>query len=207
MNEVLNDNIDKIKNSDILNRLKLKKKKYFVVSFHRQENVDNSQNLRKIINVLNAIAEEYKIPIIVSTHPRTKNRLESQKINIDPRIKFLKPFGFFDYVNLEINSLCSISDSGTISEESAILSFPAISLRESMERPEAQDSGSIVLTGFDTDIVLSAIETTITEFREKNKIDTPTDYQIKNFSLRVLKLIIGNTKLSNKWAGIENIFN
>ena len=132
----------------MLNELNLKEKKYFVVSTHREENVDNPENLKKILNVLKALSREYNYPVIVSTHPRTRKRLnEFNNLKADKNVRFLKPFGFLDYIKLQMNAACTISDSGTISEESAILSFPAISIRESMERPEALDAGTIIITG------------------------------------------------------------
>ena len=204
MYEVLMDNMAKIKQSNILTQLKLEKGKYFIVSTHREENVDNPVHLQLILDVLNGLAKKYKVPVIVSTHPRTKKRLDmlSNK-EVDSRIQFLKPFGFFDYVNLQMNSLCAISDSGTISEESAILSFPAISIRQSMERPEAQDAGTIVLTGFDLQVVMDSIELVIAEHKENEYRQIPFEYKIENTSWRVLKLIIGNARLSNKWWGIN----
>ncbi|CCK78979.1 non-hydrolyzing UDP-N-acetylglucosamine 2-epimerase [Desulfobacula toluolica] len=204
MYEVLSYYGQKINDSKIMDSLELTKKKYFVASIHREENVDNSANLVKIVSILNGLAEEYDFRVIVSTHPRTKKRLEELKnINIDNRVVFMKPFGFHDYNHLQIHAKCTLSDSGTISEESAILSFPAISLRQSMERPEAQDAGTIVLTGFEKNIVLGAVRTVIHEHENNNDYsDIPAEYLIKNTSLRVLKLILGNTKLSNKWWGI-----
>ena len=205
MFEVLKENEDKIANSKILKTLKLKVKKYFIVSVHREENVDNEKHLKQILALLNKLTESYNIPIVVSMHPRTKKRLESLKnINVDDRIQFLKPFGFFDYVKLQKDSLCAISDSGTISEESAILSFPAISLRQSMERPEAQDTGTIILTGFDPDVVLNSIHTMINMNKLGKYREIPTEYQIENTSWRVLNLIMGNAKLSNHWSGIND---
>jgi UDP-N-acetylglucosamine 2-epimerase len=203
MFEVLTQSMEKIKNSEILEKLNLKEKQYFMISTHREENVDNPENLKKIIEVLNSLAENYNVPVIVSTHPRTRKRLESIGLKADERIQFLKPFGFNDYVHLQMNALCTLSDSGTISEESAMLSFPAISLRQSMERPEAQDEGTIVLSGFEPDIVLGAINTVIEEHKHGNYKTIPKEYQIENTSWRVLKLILGNTKLSNKWWGIN----
>jgi UDP-N-acetylglucosamine 2-epimerase (non-hydrolysing) len=203
MCEVLNDNMEKIKASTILERLKLTAKNYFVVSTHREENVDNPDKLKKILDIMNRLADEYKLPVIVSTHPRTRKRLEGFKEYKHNRlIQFLKPFGFSDYVNLQMNAKCTLSDSGTISEESAILSFPAISLRESMERPEAQDVGTIVLTGFDAEVVIDSIATVIDEHGFGRYKHLPDEYKIENTSWRVLKLITGNTKLSNKWWGI-----
>ncbi|MCB0475489.1 MAG: UDP-N-acetylglucosamine 2-epimerase (non-hydrolyzing) [Flavobacteriaceae bacterium] len=205
MFEVLKENEEKINNSNIVSELHLKKNNYFIVSVHREENVDNPKHLRQILSILNNLAEKYKIPVIVSTHPRTRKRLELlDEITIDDRIQFLKPFGFFDYVKLQKESLCTISDSGTISEESAILSFPAISLRQSMERPEAQDTGTIILTGFDPGVVINAIETVIEEHKAGSYHQIPFEYQISNTSWRVLKLIMGNAKLSNLWSGIKN---
>ena len=149
------------------------------------------------------LAEKYQFPIIVSTHPRTKKRLELlEEVNNNNKIQFLKPFGFLDYVNLQMNALCTISDSGTISEESSILGFPAISLRQSMERPEAQDTGSIILTGFDPEIILNSISLSVKEKTERKIKSIPEDYQIQDTSWRVVKLIMGNTKLSNLWLGI-----
>lgn len=202
MNEVLSYYLPKIKESKILQTLKLKAKRYFVVSTHREENVDNPDNLKKIINVLKALSKEYNYPIIVSTHPRMRKRLNELSLKADKNIKFLKPFVFFDYVKLQMNAACTISDSGTISEESAILSFPAISIRESMERPEAQDAGTIILTGFNPNVVLNAVRTVISENGERKYTTIATDYMIQDTSWRVLKLIIGNTKLSNLWDGV-----
>jgi UDP-N-acetylglucosamine 2-epimerase len=239
MKEVLDYYMPKIQNSKILetlnqtlcnsvsNSVKLcVTKKYFLVSFHREENVDNPANLRKILIILNMLAEKYGYPVIVSTHPRTRKRLEASpgsRLPASDLIRFLKPFGFPDFVHLQQNALCTLSDSGTISEESAILSFPAISLRQSMERPEAQDAGTIILTGFDPDTVISSIETTIEEFNQRetrntkretlNQNSSPVtahrlppvliDYSIPDTSWRVLKLILGNAGLSNKWHGIN----
>ncbi|MCK4664759.1 MAG: UDP-N-acetylglucosamine 2-epimerase (non-hydrolyzing) [Bacteroidales bacterium] len=202
MYEVLKEQKSKIDSSEILNTLKLKRKEYFIVSTHREENVDNPDHLSQILVILNSLAQEYDVPVIVSTHPRTRKKLEAFNFSMDKRVQFLKPFGFTDYVNLQLNAKCTISDSGTISEESAILSFPAISLRQSMERPEAQDAGTIVLTGFNKDIILNSVNAVIEEHEKGKYIHVPIEYEIKNTSWRVLKLILGNTKLSNKWAGI-----
>jgi len=205
MSEVLNYYLPKIKKSKIIKSLSLKSKSYFVVSVHREENVDNPKNLKKILNVLKSLSNVYNYPIIVSTHPRTRKRLEKIKtLKNDKNIKFHKPFGFIDYIFLQMNSSCTISDSGTISEESAILSFPAISIRESMERPEAQDAGSIILSGFDENIVLQSINAVINQVMKFNKLSPPIEYKIDNTSWRVLNLILGNTKLSNIWNGIKN---
>ncbi len=203
MKEVLDHYREKIDNSGVLNTLKLTRGAYFMVSVHREENVDNPENLESILDVLDSLVKEYGLPVIVSTHPRTRKRLEMSKRKMNKNIQFLKPFGFTDYVHLQQNAKCTISDSGTISEESAILSFPAISLRQSMERPEAQDAGTIILTGFDPQIVLDSIRLTISELEKGSYTHIPEDYSITNTSWRVLKLIMGNARLSNRWHGIN----
>jgi len=203
MYEVLNHYRPKIDASVILETLKLTKGQYFVVSVHREENVDNPENLRRILLILNRMAEDYRVPVIVSTHPRTRKRLEaSDSLKMNSLIRFLKPFGFTDYVHLQMNALCTVSDSGTISEESAILNFPAISLRNSMERPEAQDAGTIILTGFDSNLVMGSIRISIKEHEVlRDRLISP-DYHVPDTSLRVLKLLQGLSSLSNKWYGI-----
>jgi UDP-N-acetylglucosamine 2-epimerase (non-hydrolysing) len=205
MKEVLDFYMPEIMKSAALESLALMPKNYFIVSSHREENVDNPKNLLKILSILNRLAEEYSLPIIVSTHPRTRKRLEMiPEIEIDPLIRFLKPFGFHDYIYLQMNAICTLSDSGTISEESSILNFPAISLRQSMERPEAQDAGTIILTGFDPEVVINSIGIVIDEFKSTGGYSRiAEDYTVKNTSWRVLKFISGNTRLSNLWNGID----
>jgi UDP-N-acetylglucosamine 2-epimerase (non-hydrolysing) len=206
MFEVLNFYKPKIDSSAIAHKLKLERGKYFVVSAHREENVDNPENLRRILLVLNRLADEYRLPVIVSTHPRTRKRLESiGNTTLNPLIQFLKPFGFTDYVSLQKNAICTVSDSGTISEESAILNFAAISLRNSMERPEAQDAGTIILSGLEVDSVLSSIEIAIAEHKNDHTRQIPSDYLVPDTSWRVLKLIQGLSSLSNTWHGIASI--
>jgi UDP-N-acetylglucosamine 2-epimerase (non-hydrolysing) len=203
MNEVLSYYMPKILKSGILTELNLQSQKYFVLSTHREENVDNPENLQKILFVINQLAEKYNYPVIVSTHPRTRKRIEMlPDARISDLVKFLKPFGFLDYIHLQQHALCTISDSGTISEESSILNFPAISLRQSMERPEAQDTGSITLTGFNPDVVLNSIALAVDEPKERMFKEIPADYSIKDTSWRVVKLVMGNCKLSNKWNSI-----
>lgn len=204
MKEVLDHYMPKIRKSEILKTLDLKSRNYFLVSTHREENVDNPSNLEKIILILEKIESEFGMPVIVSTHPRTQKRLDSIKNRTkNGNIRFLKPFGFTEYINLQMNACCTISDSGTISEESAILSFPAISLRQSMERPEAQDAGTIILTGFEPERVLDSIRLVIEEHKAGSYKKIPDDYTITNTSMRVLKLIMGNAGLSNLWHGVR----
>jgi len=201
MYEVLKHYEKQINQSNILTELGIRPKEYFLVSIHREENVDNSENLTKILGILNRIAEMYSRPVIVSTHPRTSKRMESLGApKMDDRIRFLKPFGYHDYLKLQKNASCTISDSGTISEESAILEFPAINLREATERPEALDAGTIILTGIEGDTVLDAVQLIIKEPARHATI--PTEYIVEDVSWRVLRLIMGTAKLSNKWAGV-----
>jgi len=204
MYEVLHKYEDKITSSRILEELGLEDKKYFIVSAHREENVDDPVHLRQILTVLNTLAKEYDVPVIVSTHPRTRKRLETvSDLQMDPRVRFLKPFGFFDYVHLEMHSLCSISDSGTISEEAAVMKFPAVTIREAIERPEAMDAGSIVMTGLDVETVLSSIALVMNKRLGMVGMQMPAEYLVENTSQRVLNIIIGTAKLSNKWWGIK----
>ena len=204
MREVLNYYLPSINKSGILSSLRVEREKYFLVSTHREENVDNPENLKKIVAILEELVKNFNLPVIVSTHPRMRKRIaQFVEKTIHNKIQFLSPFGFLDYVYLEQNALCTLSDSGTISEESSILGFSALSLRQSMERPEAQDTGSIILTGFDLDVVLNSIHLVIKEKSERKVNNIPYDYQIEDTSWRVVKLILGNTKLSNPWWGIN----
>lgn len=204
MYEVLKHFENKIDASDVLTRMDLKEGQYFIVSVHREENVDQKQNLANIVGILNSLAANYGLPVIVSTHPRTRKRLEELQTNdMNPLVSFMKPFGFMDYVKLQKHSRCAISDSGTISEESAILNFPAITLRNSMERPEAIDAGTIVLTGFDSRIVLNAIELVVQEARIHRYERIPAEYEVANTSWRVVKLIAGTCLISNMWHGVK----
>lgn len=204
MKEVLEYYESKINESDILNKLNLEKKEYFLVSAHREENVDVPENLEKILKIMKVLVKEYKLPVIVSTHPRTRKRIEELKdLNLDKLIRFMQPFGYFDYVHLQQSAKCVLSDSGTISEESAILSFPAVTIRNSMERPEALDAGTIIISGLLNENVLDSVSLVIKQFdKEYRNLEIINEYNIKNTSMIVLKLILGHAKLSNKWWGI-----
>ncbi len=201
MYEVLHKYLPKIQSSNALSDLGLKAKEYFLVSVHREENVDFPENLKSIGVVLNTLADSYGLPIIVSTHPRTRKRIEMlEGFEFNPLIQFLKPFGFSDYNYLQMNALCVVSDSGTISEESSILGFPAITIRNSMERPEAIDAGTIILSGFDPEIVLDSIRLAVEEGAQFAKICP--EYQVENTAMRVLKLVMGTAKLHKQWSGL-----
>ena len=204
MREVLDAQSDGIAASNIHAELDLKPKDYFVVSAHREENVDNPENLKKILNALNRLVEKYDRKAIVSAHPRTRKRMEElDKVVIDDRVIFAKPFGFFDYNRLQKDCFCAISDSGTIAEESSILGFPAITIRNAIERPEALDTGSILMTGLDADTIVDAVTFVAEQQQSDSHLNAPVDYQITDTSTRVVKLILGTAKLSNRWHGIE----
>lgn len=203
MGEILDYYKPKINSNDILDRINLKPQNYFLVSAHREENVDNETNLINILETLEMLQEKYKIKIIVSTHPRTQKRLEKlNKKIINKEILFLKPFSFFDFICLQKNALCTISDSGTISEESAILGFKAITIRNAMERPEAMDAGTIITTGLQPDTILNAIEFLLNNNSQLSHT-IPVEYLVRDVSMRVVKLIVGTAMLSNRWSGIE----
>lgn len=184
-----------VKKSQILKDLKLSNKKYFVASIHREENVDSKESLVKLIDSLNTIAETYKMPIIMSTHPRTKNRLEEYNLKANKLINFHKPLGYFDYNNLQLNAFCVLSDSGTILEESSIMGFPAIQMRVSSERPEGFDEGVLILSGLDKDIILQAVDITTKQVAAGEKFNIPRNYRDTNVSSKVLRLIVGLTKI------------
>jgi UDP-N-acetylglucosamine 2-epimerase len=191
MKEIIDFYKSDINSSDILSKLKLTKNNYFIVSAHREENVDYAENLNSFIESLNAIADKYKLPVIVSTHPRTQNRLDlfsSQEINSN--IYFLKPLGFFDYVNLQLNSKCVISDSGTISEESSILKFPAIMIRQAHERPESMDEGTLIMSGLGKDRILESISVILDQSERGIFPKIINDYNVVNVSLKVTRTII-----------------
>lgn len=204
MAEVIEEHSERIDNSQILHELDLEEGKYFIVSVHREENIDSPENLKKVMACLRAVASRYGMPVIVSTHPRTRKRMESFDETFDGLdIRFLKPFGFFDYNKLQKESFCAISDSGTISEESAILNFRAVTMRSAIERPEALDKGSIIITGLEPETLLQSIDIVVNESELYTEREVPEEYKVRNTSLRVLKLIQGTAKLSKKWRGLE----
>ena len=188
MKEVLYANMESIDKSNILEKLNLNEKDYFVVSAHREENIDLPKNFEKLVNSLNKVAETYNKKIIFSTHPRTAKKIKENNIKFDERIINLEPLGFFDYVALQKHAFCVLSDSGTIPEESAILNFPGVSLRNSTERPEALDAGSIVLGGINKRDIINAIELAVTSYVE-NKENPVKDYRDSNVSEKVVKII------------------
>lgn len=191
MKEVIGYYWPKIDSSDVLDRLALKAREYFVVSTHREENVDSEENFKNLLDSLKGIAEKYNKRVIVSTHPRTMKRLESLGIKgIDERVEFMKPLGLFDYIKLQMNAYCVVSDSGTITEESSILKFPAVTIRQAHERPEGMDEGTLVMCGLKRDRVIEAINIVASQqLNNKDVIRTVQDYEIDNVSKKVVRII------------------
>lgn len=198
MTEVLYKHMDKIKNSKVLDELGLEKGKYILVSAHREENIDNEKNFLSLMNALNSIAETYQLPIIYSTHPRSWKQIEERGFKFHSLIRQLKPFGFFDYNMLQLNSFCTLSDSGTLSEESAILGFPGVLIRTSTERPEVLDKGSVVIGGIAEKDILQAVELSNAMWRNKELTLLALDYQDVNVSVKVIKLIQNYTKIIDR---------
>jgi UDP-N-acetylglucosamine 2-epimerase (non-hydrolysing) len=191
MFEVLNYYLQFIQKSDILNRLKLENYKYFVVSAHREENINNISNFTEFTNSLNLIAEQYNLPIIVSTHPRTRNMIDSKKIKFHKNIQLLKPLGFNDYNALQMYSKAVLSDSGTISEESSILNFPALNIRQAHERPEAMEEASVMMVGLNPERILQGLTELESQTRgELRNFRRVVDYSVPNVSEKVVRIII-----------------
>ena len=199
MKEILNYYSEKINKSKILDKLELPKKEYFIVSAHREENIDYELNFNNLIDSLEGVANHFDKKIIVSTHPRTMKKLkENNKINISDKIEFLKPMGLFDYVNLQKNSFCVISDSGTITEESSILNFPAIMIRQAHERPEGMDEGSVIMSGLNKQEVISSIELAISFNYDKRIFKLINDYDVDNFSKKIIKIVFSYIDYVNR---------
>ena len=196
MYEVIKSKLDDINNSDVLNKLNLEKGKYFVVSAHREENINSETNFMNLVESLNAIADKYNFPVIISTHPRTRKMIEEKGIKFNPLVNLLKPLGFNDYVKLQIESKAVLSDSGTISEESSILKFRALNLREAHERPEAMEETSVMMVGLKKERILQGLE--ILETQEKDTLREVYDYSMPNVSDKVLRIILSYTDYINR---------
>lgn len=201
MKEVLKENEEKINNSDVLNKLNLKENNYFVLSMHREENVDNEVNFKKLIHAINVIAEKYQIPIIFSAHPRTRKKIENYNIKFNSLVQYLKPLGFNDYNKLQKNAFCVISDSGTITEESSIMNFPAITIRQAHERPEGMDEASVCMSGVEVEDIISSIEL-VTSNKKNKKI--VKDYDVDNVSYKVVNTIFSYVDYINRTVWRKN---
>ena len=198
--EVLRDHMANIDKSDVLNELALEAGKYMIVSAHREENIDNEENFLDLMNAINKIAEHYQVPIIYSTHPRSMKYIESRNFQFHPLVKTLKPFGFLDYNKLQKNALCVLSDSGTLSEESAMLGFTGVLLRTSTERPEVLDKGTVVVAGIKADDVEQAVELAIAMNENNEETVLALDYEDTNVSVKVVKIIQSYTKIINQFT-------
>lgn len=196
MFEVLNSRKDDIESSDILERLDLEEGKYFVVSAHREENINSDTNFMDLVDSLNGIAEKYNMPVIVSTHPRTRKMIESKGIEFNPLVRLTKPLGFNDYNKLQIKSKAVLSDSGTISEESSILGFKALNIRQAHERPEAMEETAVMMVGLKKDRILQGLE--ILETQDKGTLRLVADYSMPNVSEKVLRIILSYTDYVNR---------
>ena len=200
MKEILDFYNKDISKSKIINKLKLKSNKYFLVSAHREENVDYKTNLKDLLDSLDALAEKYRLPIIFSTHPRTKDRIEKlkNKTKLNSLIKFMKPLGFFDYIKLQMSAFCVISDSGTITEESSILKFPAIMIRQAHERPEGMDEGTLIMSGLNKKRIIESINI-VTQLYKQGKVpNIIDDYNVDNVSQKVVKIIFSYIDYVNR---------
>ncbi|MFL8988884.1 UDP-N-acetylglucosamine 2-epimerase (non-hydrolyzing) [Pseudomonas sp. QLc11A] len=200
MEEVLDYYMPKILTSDVLVRESLEQDKFFIVSAHREENVDTPENLRDLLKTLRALADEYQFPIIVSTHPRTRQRLEAIGESLDhPLIRFSKPFGLFDYIKLQISAFCVLSDSGTITEEASLLNLPAITIRNAHERPEGMDEGTLIMSGLKVDGVLNAVRVVTSQHeRDRRVIPVVRDYQAGPVSKQVVRVVLSYTDYINR---------
>ena len=200
MTEVLLYHKDEIERNEVLEKEGLQKGEYFIVSTHREENVDSEKNFSDLLASLNAIVDKYQKKVIVSTHPRTRKKLESIGfVNSNPMIEFMKPFGFMEYVKLQQNAFCVISDSGTITEESSILHFPAITIRQAHERPEGMDEGTLIMSGLDSVRILESVEVVTRQYAErKDVIHSIPDYAADNVSKKVVRIILSYTDYVNR---------
>jgi UDP-N-acetylglucosamine 2-epimerase (non-hydrolysing) len=196
MYEVIQSKTKEIEKSQILSKLDLKENQYFVISAHREENINSEKNFNGLVESINAIAEKYRLPIIFSTHPRTRKKIESKGIKLHPLIRTEKPFGFIDYIKLQLNAKAVLSDSGTISEETSILKLKALNIREAHERPEAMEEATVMMVGLNKERIFQGLE--ILEKQNKETIRPVTDYLVSNVSEKVLRIIISYTDYVNR---------
>lgn len=200
LGEIVEHYADQISQSSVLEDLNLQPREYFVASAHRQENVDNSSRLIDLLEALNALCRTYKKKVVFPVHPRTKNKLSEVKVGLDPLIVLVDPLGYFDYLRIQQNALCVLSDSGTISEESAILNFAAVTIRDSMERPELLETAGISMAGLQADNILRAVDY---QLSQEKSFEMPAEYTIKNFSQRVFMFIESTAPRVAEWQGLR----
>jgi len=206
MKEVLTANKKKIEDSDILKKENLKPNKFFLMSIHREENVDSPKNFVELLSSIDAISEKYNLPIIISTHPRTKKKLEEIEYNKNNNLlRFSKPYGFHEYNKLQMNAFCVISDSGTITEESSILNLPAITIRQAHERHEGMDEGTLIMSGLNKDRIIESIEIVTKEHKKSRTMKIVKDYDVDNVSKKVLKIILSYTDYINRTVWFKEV--
>jgi len=200
MREVLDHYMPKIHKSDVLERMGLTANRFFIVSAHREENIDSPENMSNMVETLNALAQTYDCPVIVSTHPRTKKRLDTMELGVlNSHIQFLKPFGFCDYIKLQMESLCVVSDSGTITEEASLLNLPAITIRNAHERPEGMDVGTLIMSGLKKERVLDAVRVIIAQHDKTRRVMQPVqDYEAGAVSKQVLRVVLSYVDYVNR---------
>ena len=200
LKEVLERNKEGISQSKILKKLSLTPGDFFLASIHRQENVDSPERLRKVLNSIQRLSSAWEVPVLMSTHPRTRKRLETEGVAKVEGLIFHEPFGFNDYQWLQMNAKCVVSDSGTISEESSLLGFRAVTIRDSMERPEALEAGTVIQTGLDTANFLQSVELVLSQDLSQT---TPEGYEVEDFSNRVLRFLFSTARLHRAWSGLH----
>jgi len=207
MREVLDHYMPRIQKSDVVQRMGLTPNKFFVVSAHREENVDTSETLLDIVETLNALAESYDCPVVVSTHPRTKKRLDALVLGkLNPHIQFLKPFGFCDYIKLQMEALCVVSDSGTITEEGSLLNLPAITIRTAHERPEGMDVGTLIMSGLKKERVLDAVRVIIAQHDKTKRVMRPVeDYEAGAVSKQLLRIVLSYVDYVNRTVWSKDV--
>jgi UDP-N-acetylglucosamine 2-epimerase (non-hydrolysing) len=199
MFEVLHHYLPYIQTSNVLERLNLAAQQYFLVSAHREENIDSDCSFTKLVEVLNSVAEDYTLPVVVSTHPRTQNRIDATGVKFHPLVRLMKPLGFYDYVNLQMNAKVVLSDSGTINEESSILNFPALNIRETHERPEAMEEAAVMMVGLEMDRMRQALAILATQARGTERdLRLVADYNMPNVSQKVVRIIYSYTDYVNR---------
>lgn len=203
MREVLKDHAEEIEASDVLERLNLSPRKYILVSAHREENIDHENNFMDLMTSINNIAEKYQMPVIYSTHPRSKKFIEQRKFKFHPLVQNMKPFGFMDYNKLQMNAYCVLSDSGTLSEESAMLHFPGVLIRTSTERPEVLDKGSVVIGGITGETIEQSLELAVSMYDNKETVVMAEDYADTNVSVKVVKIIQSYTDIVNRTVWLK----
>jgi len=205
MMEVLNEHRGAIENSKVLEQEGLEQEEYIIVSTHREENIDSPANFQALLDTLEALQKHFQKEVIVSTHPRTRNKLEATGfVNKNSKIRFMKPFGFFEYIKLQKEAFCVVSDSGTITEEASLLQIPAVTIRQAHERPEGMDEGTLIMTGLNPENVLQAVEVTRNHFKDKTPFEVVEDYAVESVSKKVVKIILSYTGYINRTVWRKN---